>query len=172
MYSCQFVIRFNSRGETQYSEFIKNILLSQCRGLKRVLAVVNCHFLKVLLLTWYYQPPAYENETSTIFWFIFLQQPYFQGFVGSWENYLSRAVSMLVYIWRSFPLRADCPKLTALSTALEAEFKFMRGDCKLSLLFLPASRAPRKSLLAILSELAAPINYQKWRCGKDRSRRS
>lgn len=87
------------------------MLLSQCRGLKRVLAVVNCHFLKVLLLTWHYQPPAYENETSTIFWFIFLQQPYFQGVVGSWENYLSRAVSMLVYIWRSFPLRADCPKL-------------------------------------------------------------
>lgn len=48
MYSCQFVIRFNSRGETQYSEFIKNILLSQCRGLKRVLAVVNCHFLNHL----------------------------------------------------------------------------------------------------------------------------
>ena len=72
-------------------------MLSQCRGLKQVLAVV-CHFLKVLLLIWHHQPPAYENETSTIFWFIFLLQPYFQGFVCSWENYLSRAVSMLVYI--------------------------------------------------------------------------
>jgi len=38
--------------------------------------------------------------------------------------------------------------------ALEAEFKFLRGDCKLSLLFRPAAKASRKSLLAILPELA------------------
>lgn len=95
------------------------MLLSQSRGLKQVLEVVS-HFFKVLLLIWHHQTPAYENETSTIFWFIFLLQPYFQGFVRSWEDYLSRAVSVLVYIWRSFPLRADCPKLTALSTGSHA----------------------------------------------------
>ena len=45
-----------------------------------------------------------------------------------------------MYIWCSFLLRADWPKLTALSMrggegALYAEFQFLRRDCKLSFLF-------------------------------------
>lgn len=46
-------------------------------------------------------------------------------------------------------------RLGVMQGALEAEFKFLRADCKLSLLFRPAARAPRKSLPAILPELAS-----------------
>ena len=50
---------------------------------------------------------------------------------------------------------------------LEAEFKFLRCDCKLSLLFHPAARAPRGSLLAGYISVKDSVWSQifKWHCG-------
>ena len=50
------------------------------------------------------------------------------------------SVMCFMYIWRSFLLRAEWPKLTALSmrggsTVCHIEFQFLRRDCKLSFLF-------------------------------------
>lgn len=69
-------------------------------------------------------PPTtclWRENSKILGCFMFSLRPHFRGFVRSWEIYLSRAVSMFVYIRRSF------------STG----FKFLSHDYKPSHPFLP-----------------------------------
>ena len=127
---------------------LQNILLSQCRGLKLALAVV-CHFLNVLLLIWHPQRLAYENENSTIFCCVIFSLQ-FLLLVGN----LSFAHCFYV-CYHSTHISTPC-RLAKTDSSVNGlshrghrdGIQFLRRDCKLSLPFCPAARAPQESLLA------------------------
>ena len=93
------------------------MLLSQCQGLKQVLGLVY-HLWNGGLLIWHPLQTAYKNENSTTFWyFIFsLWRTFRASFVTGKFTFHALFLCLFTYIWCSFPLRADWPKLTALST--------------------------------------------------------
>ena len=69
------------------------------------------------------------------------------------ENLSFTCFWMFVYIQHSFLHHADCPKSDRSVNgkpqgALEVEFKLLRCDCKLSLLFVPHSRSLPESFLS------------------------
>lgn len=69
------------------------------------------------------------------------------------ENLSFTCFSMFVYIQHLFLHHADCPKSDRsvnreLQGALKVEFKLLRCDCKLSLLFLPHPRSLPQSFLS------------------------
>lgn len=100
------------------------------------------------------QWPDYGTENSTIFCCSQHCGCTFRALLILFKENLSfTCFWMFVYIQRSFLHHADCPKSDSSVNgepqgALEVEFKLLRCDCKLSLLFVPHSRSLPESFLS------------------------